>query len=107
MSTISNLVGRNDNCLAMAQQLSILKTSLNRYTTKLCMYSLFILSSKVGRYFLKKGKVHENNECHKVRVIFTELSLFQQIFPHINQKLIKQEPSLTDYAPQTGLFLGK
>ena len=37
----------------------------------------------------KKGKVGENNECRKARVIFADFSLLSQIFPHINHKLIK------------------
>ena len=35
------------------------------------------------------GKVPKNNSCHKARVIFADLSLFRQIFPHKNHKLLK------------------
>ena len=38
----------------------------------------------MGKYLLEKGNVCENNEC-----IFADLSLLRQIFPHINNKLIK------------------
>ena len=45
----------------------------------------------MGKYLPKKGKVHENYECRKARVIFVGLSLFWQIFAHINHKLIKKK----------------
>ena len=43
----------------------------------------------VGKYLPQKRKVRENNECHKALVIFADLSLLRQIFPHINPKRIK------------------
>ena len=44
----------------------------------------------MGKYLPKKGQVHENNECRKARVIFADISLLRELFPHINHKLIKQ-----------------
>ena len=43
----------------------------------------------MGKYLSQKGKVRENNECRKTRVIFADLSLLRQIFPRINHKLMK------------------
>ena len=45
------------------------------------------------KYLSKKGKVPENNECRKAQVVFTDLSLFLHLFPHINHKLMKCDPS--------------
>ena len=48
-------------------------------------YNLFHqLAVNMGTYLQKKGKVRENNECHKALVIFADFSLFLQIFSHIN-----------------------
>ena len=43
----------------------------------------------MGRYLPKNGKVSEINECRKAQVLFGDLSLVRQIFPHIIHKLIK------------------
>ena len=44
----------------------------------------------MGKYLPQKGKVCEKNECPMALVIFVDLSLFGQIFSHINHKLMKQ-----------------
>ena len=43
----------------------------------------------MGKYLKKKGKVCENSGCLKAKVIFMDFSLFWQIFPHINHRLVK------------------
>ena len=53
------------------------------------IYDVFYqLVVNMEKYLSQKGKVREN-ECHKAQVIFADLSLLWQIFPHINHKLMK------------------
>ena len=42
-----------------------------------------------NNYLPQKGKVRENNSCLTALVILAKLSLFRQIFPHINHRLMK------------------
>ena len=64
------------------------------------IYNLFYqLVVNVGKYLPQKGKVRENNECLMTLVIFTDLSLFRQIFPHINKTLMLYTVFLDVFTP--------
>ena len=50
------------------------------------VYRLFYqLVVNMGKYLPQKGKVRENTSCLTALVIFADLSLFRQIFPHITR----------------------
>ena len=49
-------------------------------------YQLMVI---MGKYLPQKGKVCDKNSCLKALIIFSDLSLLRQIFPHINHKLMK------------------
>ena len=69
------------------------KTEFGNIADNLCGNSILFhrLVINMGKSLPKKGKVPENKECRKARVIFGDLSLLGQIFPHVNlaDKLIE------------------
>ena len=91
---VENTVGKGE--IARYEQFllshSVFKrlVSQGRQKVTLCGNGLIHkLVVNMGKYLPKKGKVHENKECHKAQVIFADLSLLRQIFLHMNHKLIK------------------
>ena len=52
-----------------------------------CLFHPLVVN--MGKYLPKKGKVLENNECRKARLIFQEPFPFDANISHINHKRIK------------------
>ena len=67
------------------RDLIIVKPTLYLTTTDTTSHQSVV---NIGKYLPKKGKIRENNECHKALVIFADLSLFRPMFPHINCKIV-------------------